>query len=93
MPIIPFLTDEWQQITLEQAKTLALNADNHFKNGHMIGWGRRFSILYFRKSYYAINSAYGIYHLENLVEWLILQNTECDDYSAYLNQGMKELNI
>lgn len=93
MPIIPWLTDEWQQITLDQAKTLALNADNHFKNGHMIGWGRRFSILYFRKNYYAINSAYGIYHLENLINWLCQQQVILDNYSNYLNQGMKELEI
>ncbi len=93
MPIIPFLTDSWQKITLEQAKELAPNADNHFKNGHMIGWGRRFSIIHFRGSYYAVNSAYGLYHLENLINWLILQKVTIEDYSTYLNQGMKELNI
>ena len=93
MPIIPFLSDHWQLLTKEQLDFLYPRADLRFRNGYTIGWGRRFSILLVDGDFYAINSAYGLYHLENLMSWLYQQQVILNDYSNYLNQGMKELNI
>ena len=91
--IISFLSDQWQLLTKEQLDFLASRADLRFKRGYPIGWGRRFSILRIDDKHYALDSAYGLYHLENLLLWLDRQRVHLDDYSAYLNQGMKELGI
>lgn len=91
MPVIPFLSDKWKRLTWEEARYLADRADYGFKNGECIGWGRRFSIIYFRGEYYAVNSAYGMHHLEKLVGWL--QEISAQDYTNYLNIGMRKLGI
>lgn len=91
--IIPFLSNRWQKLTPDQLAFLALRADLGFRQGACLGWGRRFSLITLGSDTYAINSAYGIYHLEQLTDWLARQNVTAEDYSRYLDHGMKELGL
>lgn len=91
--IIPFLTSRWQKLTPEQLAFLTPRADLRFRQGYPLGWGRRFSLITLDNGTYALNSAYGLYHLEHLVEWLTWQAVTAADYSNYLNQGMKEIGL
>jgi len=91
--IIPFLSGKWQKLTDEQLAFLTPRADIRFRQGACMGWGRRFSILIIGNDYYAINSAYGYHHLENLMGWLARQDMQVEDYTNYLNRGMLELGL
>lgn len=91
--IIPFLTSKWTLLTDEQVNFLRPRADLRFRQGHWMGWGRRFSILLLEERYYGIDSAYGYHHLDHLVAWVGQQDVVADNLSNFLNQGMKELGL